>query len=66
MDEHNNEVIEYVDKQGKTLCKKVQYDTNGATKLYAETYYLYDNLDNLVLVLQPEGTRQLKDTINAN
>ena len=66
MDEHNNEVIEYVDKDGRTVCKKVQYDTNGTTKLYAETYYLYDDFDNLVLVLQPEGTKQLKDTINAN
>ncbi len=54
-DEHNNEVIEYVDKEGRTLCKKVKADAVQ----YATTYYIYDNWGNLVLVLPPEGVKAL-------
>lgn len=66
MDEHNNEIIEYIDKEGRTLCKKVQYGTNGSTRLYAETYYVYNDFGNLVLVLQPEGVKQLKQSLGEN
>lgn len=60
LDEHNNEVIEYVDKLGRTVLKKVQYgyDENGG-RLYAETYYIYDDFGNLGVVLPPEGVKQL-------
>jgi hypothetical protein len=59
-DEHNHEVIEYVDKEGRTLLKKVEtVDENGATT-YAETYYVYDDFGNLVVVLPPEATKRLK------
>lgn len=58
-DEQGNEVIEYTDKQGRVICKNVQYgmDTNG--KLYASTYYIYDNFNNLVVVLPPEAVKIL-------
>lgn len=64
-DEHNNLVIEYVDKQGLTVLKKVQYATldnlaEDEGRLYAETYYIYDDLDNLVVVLPPECVKQLR------
>ncbi|MCE2995044.1 MAG: DUF6443 domain-containing protein [Flammeovirgaceae bacterium] len=54
-DEHNNEVVEYVDKEGRILCKKVKAD---ATQ-YAITYYIYDALGNLVVVLPPEAMKAI-------
>ncbi|MFN8314649.1 MAG: DUF6443 domain-containing protein [Cyclobacteriaceae bacterium] len=57
LDETNNEVIEYKDKLGHTICKKVQYGTNAGVKQYASTYYVYDDLGNLVVVIPPEGAK---------
>jgi hypothetical protein len=54
-DEHNNEVIEYVDKEGRMLCKKVKADATS----YAFTYYIYDVLGNLIVVLPPEAVKAL-------
>jgi hypothetical protein len=64
-DENNNDVIEYVDKEGHTICKKVQYgvDTDN-NPLYAETYYIYDDFGNLVIVLPPEGVNALLSSTN--
>jgi len=59
LDEKNNEVIEYKDKLGHVVCKKVQYGTNLGVKQYASTYYIYDDLGNLVVVLPPEGVKAL-------
>lgn len=63
-DEHNNEVVEYVDKDGLVILKKVQYanEVNSAgesIKKYAQTYYIYDDWGNLVVVLPPEGVREI-------
>ena len=67
LDEHNNEVIEYVDKQGRTVCKKVQYGTTGTApnliKLYAATYYVYDDFGNLAVVLPPEACKDISSFI---
>jgi hypothetical protein len=65
-DEHGNDVIQYIDKEGRTVCKKVQYktDTDGVTKKYASTYYLFDDLGNLVVVLPPEGEKAIAPTEN--
>jgi hypothetical protein len=60
-DEHNHVVIEYLDRGGRTVLKRVQAvegidlpinDTN-----YASTYYVYDDLGNLVVVLPPEAVK---------
>jgi hypothetical protein len=60
-DEHQHDVIEYIDKEGHTICKKVQYDTdNASNKLYAETYYVYDDFGNLVTVIPPEGVKAVR------
>lgn len=57
-DENGKQVREYVDKQGKTLIKKIQYtDTTPNTyddTHWAITYYIYDDFDRLRFVLQPE------------
>ncbi|WP_143164775.1 DUF6443 domain-containing protein [Chryseolinea serpens] len=54
-DENKNEVIEFIDKQGRTVCKKVQSGTQNGVKQYACTYYIYDDKDQLILVLPPEA-----------
>ncbi len=59
-DEHNKDVIEYVDKLGHTVCKKAQFGSNANGKLYACTYYLYDHLGNLIVVLPPEAVRNFE------
>lgn len=64
-DEHGNEVIEYVDKEGHTVCKKVQSGTDASSnKLYACTYYVYDDFGSLVVVLPPEGVKVLVPSAN--
>jgi len=56
-DEEGNEVREYTDKLGRVILKKVQAavsnDLNNVTQ-WALTYYVYDDLGNLRLVLPPE------------
>ena len=54
-DENNNDVIEYVDKEGRVVCKKVK----AGTTAYASTYYVYDDFGNLIVVLPPEGVNSL-------
>jgi hypothetical protein len=65
--EHDNEVIEYTDKEDRVVCRKVHYktETNGTT-LYASTYYLYDDYGNLVAVLPPEGVKKLLEIVSQN
>jgi RHS repeat-associated protein len=68
-DEHNNIVIEYKDRTGKVILKRVQA-TSQQTPVddvnYASTYYIYDDLDNLVTVIAPEAvTRLVADYHNA-
>jgi len=65
-DEHGNEVIEYVDKEEYIVCKKVQYGTDAttSTKLYASTYYIYDDFGNLVFVIPPEGVKAIVPSAN--
>ena len=58
-DEHNHEVVEYVDKEGRTVCKKVQEKEVNGVKYYASTYYIYDDFGNLVMVLPPEAVKAL-------
>lgn len=59
-DEQNNEVIEYKDREGHVVCKKVQYGTDaGQNTLYASTYYVYDQFNQLAVVLPPEAVKAL-------
>jgi hypothetical protein len=54
LDEHNNQIIEFVDKQGRTLLKRVM---NGSLRV--DTYYIYDDYGNLAIVLPPEAVKAL-------
>ncbi len=64
-DEHNKQVIEFKDKEGKVLLKKVQLtadaDTGTGKGYYGWlcTYYIYDNLNQLRAVVQPKGVEAL-------
>lgn len=54
-DENYNEVIEFKDKEGKVILKKVQAPDSE----WAETYYIYDDFDNLVTVIPPAAVKVL-------
>jgi RHS repeat-associated protein len=64
-DEHNKQVVEYKDKDGKVILKKVQLtasNDNGSGSGYTGwlcTYYIYDDIGNLRCVIQPEGVKAL-------
>lgn len=65
VDEHGKQVIEFKDKEGKVILKKVQLTAtadDGAGKNndgWLCTYYIYDDLNNLRCVIQPEGVKAL-------
>ena len=66
-DENGNQVIEFKDKEGLVILKKVQCSTitdNGTGADYVgflSTYYVYDELNRLRLVIQPKGVKLLVD-----
>ncbi len=65
VDEHNKQIVEFKDVEGQVILKKVQFTAaadNGAGSGYSgwlSTYYLYDNLNNLRLAIQPKGVELL-------
>lgn len=66
VDERGKQVIEFKDKEGKVILKKVQLNgaaaDNGAGTGYTNwlcTYYIYDVIGRLRCVIQPEGVKQL-------
>ncbi|MBL7731756.1 MAG: hypothetical protein JNM88_11310, partial [Chitinophagaceae bacterium] len=64
-DEHGKQVIEFKDKDGRVILKKVQLTAaadNGSGSDHPGwlcTYYIYDKLNNLRCVIQPEGVKAL-------
>jgi len=59
IDEQGHAIVEYKDKQGQVVMKKVQLGTvatdySGYTG-WLSTYYVYDNLNNLRFVLSPKA-----------
>ncbi len=57
IDEHGGVVKEYTDKLGKVILKRVFLDTDSL-----QTYYIYDDLQQLRAVIQPEGTAAIPAT----
>jgi len=61
IDEHGKQVIVFMDKEQKTILKKVQLTAaadTGKGKGYSGwlcTYYIYDDINRLRAVIQPEG-----------
>ncbi|HYH13599.1 MAG TPA: DUF6443 domain-containing protein, partial [Flavisolibacter sp.] len=66
IDEHQKQVIEFKDKEGKLILKKVQLTAapdNGSGSNHAGwlcTYYIYDDLNQLRAVIQPRGVELLE------
>jgi RHS repeat-associated protein len=74
-DEHGNQIIEFKDKTGLSILKKVQLtalkdDGSGrGHNGWLCTYYIYDDLSRLRSVMQPEGVKSLNNgswTMTAN
>ncbi len=65
-DEHGKQVIEFKDKEGRVVLKKVQLTAakdEGAGDGHAGwmcTYYIYDDLSQLRAVVQPKGVEWLR------
>jgi len=61
LDESNNAVVEYKDKDGLVILKKVQIGTIPIDRTgvngWLSTYYVYDKLNQLRFVLSPKATR---------
>jgi RHS repeat-associated protein len=61
VDENSKQVIEFKDKDGKVILKKVQLTataddgTGSGHAGWLCTYYIYDDLNNLRCVIQPRG-----------
>lgn len=61
-DERGYDVVQYTNKSGKLILKKVAASNttySGPTN-WLNTYYIYDDLGNLRYVIQPKGTDWLK------
>ncbi|SIN83603.1 DUF6443 domain-containing protein [Chitinophaga niabensis] len=61
IDEANHKIVEYKDKEGRLILKKVQIATSpgGAYTGWLSTYYVYDDLGNLRYVLPPKAVEHL-------
>ncbi|HMJ47151.1 MAG TPA: DUF6443 domain-containing protein, partial [Ferruginibacter sp.] len=68
VDEHGKQVIEFKDKEGKVILKKVQLTAsadNGSGSGYTgwlSTYYIYDDLNNLRMVLPPKAVEAMANS----
>ncbi len=72
IDEHGKQVIEFKDKEGKVVLKKVQLTgppddgtgipPSGSAGVWLCTYYIYDDLNNLRCVIQPKGVETVSPT----
>jgi RHS repeat-associated protein len=65
LDEHGKEVVEFKDREGLLIMKKVQLTASADTGIgkgpygWLCTYYIYDILGQLRCVVQPKGTELL-------
>jgi hypothetical protein len=55
-DEHGRETMVFKNKTGNVVCKKSRLSPTE----FAETYYVYDDFQNLVVVLPPEAVKTLR------
>ncbi|MDX2301816.1 MAG: DUF6443 domain-containing protein [Microscillaceae bacterium] len=61
-DEDGNTILEFKDKRGLSICKKVQVGLDGSNNpTFLSTYYVYDDFDRLRCVLPPRAVELLED-----
>jgi RHS repeat-associated protein len=60
-DENNHQVVEYRNKRGKIVLKKLQSDNSPGTAHvgWLCTYYVFDDMDNLRFVIQPQAVASI-------
>jgi RHS repeat-associated protein len=70
-DEKNYQVLEYKDEEGRVILKRVQFQGTANGSVIPPdsdcmlTYYVYDDLGLLRMVVQPEGVANLPATLDA-
>ncbi|MFD2888069.1 DUF6443 domain-containing protein, partial [Chitinophaga cymbidii] len=66
-DEQGGKVVEYKDKEGQVVLKKVQLAASPGTAHvgWLCTYYVYDDLNNLRFVIPPLAVEKIHSTWNA-
>ncbi len=62
--EQRGESIEFTNKNGEVVLKKVKLDQEGETVHYAQTYYIYDEFGSLRHVVQPQGIEEILEEDN--
>jgi len=71
-DQNGGKTLTFSDKNGKLILKKVYLDEDvteaGSTQHadYLETYYVYDDLGNLVYQVSPKATSKIKNGASWN
>ena len=67
-DEQGSKVIEYKDKEGQVVLKKVQLATSAGNGHvgWLCTYYVYDDLNNLRFVIPPLAVEKIMASWNAS
>lgn len=61
VDEHGNQVVEYADKEGQIILKKVQLDAAPSSHHngWLCTYYVFDDLNLLRFVISPKAVEAI-------
>ncbi len=68
-DEQGNMVVEFTDKKGRTILKKVQTASSPSQTSHsgwANTYYVYDEKDNMVFILPPKLVEDIQGSVTSN
>ncbi|MDJ1470201.1 LamG-like jellyroll fold domain-containing protein [Xanthocytophaga flava] len=68
-DEHNGKTLEFKNKEGQVIAKKVQENKltsgqNDANRQYVTTYYIYDDFGQLRFVLPPMAVATLSTALD--
>ena len=69
-DEHGKQVLQFTDKNGRTVLRKVQLTAtadNGSGSGYTGwlcTYYVYDDFGQLKACIQPEAVKKMSESGN--
>jgi RHS repeat-associated protein len=56
-DEHQKQIIEYTNKSGQTVLKRVEAPNSE----WADTYYVYDRFGQLRFTIPPEGIKAMSE-----